>query len=56
LLKGKEVDESKSKNVKLLLRKKSGVDKFNEIMIGNKEIVKEYLPELDGIVDESIIQ
>lgn len=52
LLRGNELESSKAKNVDLLLRKESGKEKFDEILIGNLEAIKKYYEKIKNEIDQ----
>lgn len=56
LLNGNELDLTKAKPIKLVLRKPSGADKFDEIVVGDSEILSEYLSDIKDMVDESLLR
>lgn len=55
LLKGNELDINKMQDVSLLLRKEVGKEKFNELIIGNSEVLMDYYETIKDHVDESLI-
>lgn len=55
LLKGNELDIDKMKDVSLVLQKKAGEEKFNEIIIGNPDALIEYYPKIKEHIDKSLI-
>ena len=55
LVKGNELDLNKAKNVKLLLRKHKDKEKFDEIIIGNPQILMEYYEIIKTHIDDSLI-
>lgn len=52
LISGNELDETKKGNVDLLLRKKKKDHKFNELIIGNIEMVNKYYDSIEMLIDE----
>jgi hypothetical protein len=56
LLTGNVLNMSKAKPVKLVLRKLSGSDKFDEIVYGDIEVVREYISSIHELVSEEIIK
>lgn len=55
LIKGDELDRSKTQNVKLLLRKETVKEKFDEIIIGDDKIIADYYETIKDFIDESLI-
>ena len=55
LLLKNELDPSLSHPVSLILRKKAGEAKFNDILVGTPEIFNAYKPLLNALVDERIV-
>jgi len=55
LLKGDEIDNTKAKNIDLLLRKHISKDKFNEIIIGDFVALQKYRENIEAFLDEKII-
>jgi hypothetical protein len=55
LIKGDELDINKAQNVKLLLRKEVKKQKFDEIIIGDDEILMTYYEKIKNLIDESLI-
>ncbi len=56
LLSGNELDSSKAKPIKLVLRKKNGTDKFDEILLGDEKIIAEYASDIKEYIDESLLK
>jgi len=56
LLTGNILDPLLSKDVKLLLRRKKGLKKFNEILIGDFDSIIYYFDKIKSLIDDSIIQ
>lgn len=54
LLKGNELDESKAKRLELVLRRKKGEDKFSELLVGTKDILKEHEESLGELLAENL--
>lgn len=55
LLKGNELNSDKSKGLDLVLRKKTGDSKFNEIIVGDAEILKEYKNSFADILSDDLL-
>lgn len=55
LLKGYQLDPSKAKRVKLLLRKKVNHDKFNEILIGDTKDLIDCYDKIKSLIDVQCI-
>lgn len=55
LLKGNELNSNKSKGLDLVLRKKTGESKFNQIIVGNVEILKEYQKSFNDILSDDLL-
>ena len=55
LIKGNELDRNKAQNVKLLLRKEVIKEKFDEIIIGDDEIIASYYKTIKDFIDESLV-
>lgn len=55
LLKGNDLDLNKAKDVSLVLRKSTGKEKFDEIIIGNLETLMIYYEKIKAYVDESLL-
>lgn len=55
LIKGDELDSSKKSSVSLLLRKKSNEEKFEEILIGDKEKVFIHYEHIKNHIADSLI-
>lgn len=55
LIKGNELDTNKMRDVSLLLRKEIGKEKFDEIIIGNSEILMNYYEKIKAHIDNSLI-
>ena len=55
LLKGNELNSGKSKSLDLVLRRKTGEEKFTEMIIGNSEMLKVYKNSLEGVVAECLL-
>ena len=59
LIKGNELDNLNSSEINLVLRKESDKVKFNEIIIGNKDVLMCYIDKIDNLVelvDENLLQ
>ncbi|NLU52219.1 MAG: hypothetical protein GXX10_05060 [Clostridiaceae bacterium] len=56
LIKGDELDRSRSKEIALLLRKHVSKDKFDELIVGDLDILNRYLDKLEGLIDDKLIQ
>ena len=56
LLTGNILDPLLNKDVKLLLRRKKGLKKFNEILIGDFDSIIYYFDKIKSLIDDSIIQ
>lgn len=54
LLKGNELDVNKMKDISLLLRKEVGKEKFDEILIGDLEILMTYYEKIKEYIDKSL--
>lgn len=54
LLKGNELDSTKSQTLDLVLRKTSEESNFQEILAGNQTILKEYQEKLGSLVSEDL--
>jgi hypothetical protein len=52
LLSGDALDATKAKPIKLVMRKPTGSDKFNEIVYGDLSVVQEYLPIIGDAISE----
>lgn len=50
LLKSNELDSEKSKSIDLIFRKKKSDRFFTEIILGNKEIVENYIDRIEGLI------
>lgn len=55
LIRGNELDSSKAKKINLLLRKHISGDKFDEIIIGDLEILYSYRENLEPFLDENLL-
>ncbi len=55
LLKGNELDESKAKSIDLVLRRKSGDDKFMDIILGDVGKLTEYVELLKDELSEDLL-
>lgn len=55
LLKGNELDESKAKSIDLVLRRKSGDDKFLDIILGDVGKLTEYVELLKDELSEDLL-
>ena len=56
LIKGNGLNNIKAKEVDLILRKLSNKEKFDELIIGNIEILKKYYPKIKNEIDGTIIE
>jgi hypothetical protein len=54
LIKGNELDSAASKNISLLLRKEISKEKFNEIIIGDLEMLNKYSDKLEPLIDANL--
>jgi len=54
LLKGNELDSKKAQSLDLVLRKTRGECNFNEIVVGNNELLREYKEKFGSLVAESL--
>lgn len=54
LLKGNQLDMTKSKPLELVLRKESGSDKFDEIIVGNEETLKKYYSKIRSVLSDRL--
>lgn len=54
LLKGNELDSTKSQTLDLVLRKTSEESNFQEILVGNQTILKEYQEKLGSLVSKDL--
>ena len=55
LLKGYELDIEKAKPIELVFRRKTGEDKFTDIISGGVEKVKEYKESLNDLLSEELL-
>lgn len=55
LIKGNELNANKMKDVSLVLRKKAGKEKFDEIIIGNSDVLINYYEKIKDHIDESLM-
>jgi len=56
LLKGNQLDKSKSKELELVLRKKRKDDFFSEIIIGDKNKLDKFKESISDLVDDSLLK
>lgn len=54
LLRGNELNMANAKNVRLLLRKHKDKEKFNEMIIGDLQILMKYYDFIDSYIDDSL--
>lgn len=54
LIKGNELDRVASKNITLLLRKEISKEKFDEIIIGDLEMLNKYSDKLELLIDANL--
>ena len=54
LLKGNELDSSKAKKIDLVLRRESGKEKFEDVIVGNREMLNTYKDSIVEIVPEEL--
>lgn len=54
LLKGNELNSSKSKRLDLVLRREKGEDKFSELLVGSKETLDEYREVLGDLLRDGL--
>ncbi|MCD8068247.1 MAG: PBECR4 domain-containing protein [Lachnospiraceae bacterium] len=55
LLKGNELDSAKSQNLDLVLRRPAGEPQFNEIIVGNNEILLKYLEQIRSLLSDDLL-
>jgi len=53
LIKGNGLNNLKTNNISLLLRKKSGEEKFDELIIGNHITISKYFDKIKNEIDKS---
>lgn len=55
LLRGKKLDPNRTGTLELVLRRKRGEDKFNEILVGNEEILKKYADKVQTQLSDDLL-
>lgn len=55
LLKGNELDPGKSQYLDLVLRRPAGESQFDEIIVGNNEMLSEYLEQVRTLLSGSLL-
>lgn len=55
LLKGNNLHDDKTKNIELVLRKKNGEEKYNEILAGDAIAFQRYLPDIKELVSDNLM-
>ena len=54
LLKGNQLDQAKAKPLALVLRKPVGAERFNEILLGDREVFRKYYPAIQEYISEEL--
>ncbi|MCD8045433.1 MAG: hypothetical protein LUE90_02035 [Clostridiales bacterium] len=55
LLKGNELNPSKAQRLDLVLRRPAGESVFNELIVGNNEILFEHLDDIKNLLSNDLI-
>lgn len=56
LLKGNELDITKSRKIDLVLRRKHGKNKFSELILGESEMLTKYRGVLENVLSEELLE
>lgn len=55
LLRGRKLDPNRTGALELVLRRKRGEDKFDEILVGNEDILKKYADKIQTQLSENLL-